>query len=150
LKSVQHLQSIAKRDNWATPKTIFDEICLKYDVSPRLDVAAQHGNQKCDRFYTKEDDSLTQEFTEDFWCNPPYSEITKFVSHCYSQHLKNNVTGVMLTFNKTDTKWWHGFVEGKAEVHFRKGRIKFVDPDTHQISKNSAPYPSCIIIWRRK
>lgn len=150
MKSIQHLQSITKRDNWATPKTVFDEICLKYEVSPQLDVAAENGNQKCPRFYTKKDDSLTQEFTEDFWCNPPYSEITKFVSHCYSQHLKNNITGVMLTFNKTDTKWWHQYVEEKAEIHFIKGRIKFVDPNTNQISKNSAPYPSCVIIWRKK
>lgn len=151
MKSVQHLQSITKRDEWITPKTLFDEICLKYDVSPGLDVAAEYGNQKCFRFYSKEEDSLSRNFPlYDFWCNPPYSQITKFVEHCYKQHLRNNVTGVMLTFAKTDTRWWHNYVEDKAEVHFLKGRIKFVNPVTKEISKNSAPYPSCVIIWRKK
>ena len=54
------------------------------------------------------------------------------------QHLFNN---------KTDTLWWHSYVEGIAEVHFQKGRIKFLD-ENGDLTKQSAPYPSVWIIYR--
>ena len=56
------------------------------------------------------------------------------------------VEGICLIFAKTDTKFWHSFIEGKAEVHFIKGRIKFLKHGFK--TKNSAPYPSCFVIYR--
>ena len=64
----------------------------------------------------------------------------------YYQHLKHGIDGLILVFAKTDTKWWHSFVEDKAEIHFIRGRIKFFK-DGYE-TKNSAPYPSCFLIYR--
>ena len=64
----------------------------------------------------------------------------------YYQNIKHGVEGMILIYAKTDTKFWHSFIEGKAEVHFIKGRIKFLKNGIK--TKNSAPYGSCIVIYR--
>jgi hypothetical protein len=42
---------------------------------------------------------------------------------------------------RTDTKWFHDYIYGHAEIRFLKGRLKFVG------AKNSAPFPSMIVIF---
>ena len=75
-----------------------------------------------------------------------------------SVNQKNQVNALILTFAKTDVKWWHDFVEDTAEVHFIKGRIRFNDKDgkpamfydkrKQKYVKGCAPYGSCWIIFR--
>lgn len=50
----------------------------------------------------------------------------------------------MLLPARTDTKWFHEFIYQKAEVRFVRGRLKFGD------SKNSAPFPSMVVIYKKK
>lgn len=47
----------------------------------------------------------------------------------------------MLIPSRTDTKWWHEYVMKAKEIRFIKGRLKFSG------HKNSAPFPSCIVIF---
>lgn len=49
---------------------------------------------------------------------------------------------VLLLPARTDTKWFHEYLYGKAEIRFIKGRLKFGD------SKNGAPFPSMVVIMR--
>ena len=50
---------------------------------------------------------------------------------------------VMLLPARTDTKWFHKYIYNnpKCEIRFIKGRLKFGN------SKNSAPFPSMIVIF---
>lgn len=52
----------------------------------------------------------------------------------------------MLVPARTDTKWFHAYCYEKpdVEVKFVKGRLKFGH------SKNSAPFPSMIIIFNKE
>ena len=73
--------------------------------------------------------------------NPPYGrEIGKWVKKAYES--KSLVVALLPA--RTDTKWFHEFIYGKAEIRFIKGRLKFGG------SSNSAPFPSMLVIWRRK
>lgn len=46
---------------------------------------------------------------------------------------------------RTDTTYWHDFIFDKADdIKFLKGRLKFGN------SKNSAPFPSAIVIYECK
>ena len=77
------------------------------------------------------------------WCNPPYGrEIGKWVN--MSWHASANATVVMLLPARTDTRWFHDYIYKKpnVEVRFIKGRLKFGN------SKNSAPFPSMIVVFR--
>lgn len=78
------------------------------------------------------------------YCNPPYGrELPKWVKKCHDEAMLNNATVVMLIPSRTDTAWFHNYIYGKAEIRFIKGRLRFGN------SKNSAPFPSMIVIFRR-
>lgn len=51
---------------------------------------------------------------------------------------------VCLLPSRTDTRWFHDWVLGKAELRFVKGRLKFGD------GKNSAPFGSLVAIYGRR
>jgi len=146
LKSIKHLANIKIHDDYGTPPSLFTQGCQKYNIYPTLDVCATKENTKCKNFITEQEDSLLFEWTQTFFMNPPYSKIDKFMKKAYYQHLKHGVEGLILIFAKTDTKFWHSYVENKAEIHFIKGRIKFYK--NGYPTKNSAPYPSCFLIYR--
>lgn len=83
-----------------------------------------------------------RESNEIVWCKPPYGrEIGKWVEKAYKESLEG-ATVVMLLPARTDTKWFHDFIYGKAEIRFVRGRLKFGD------SKNSAPFPSMVVVFR--
>lgn len=48
----------------------------------------------------------------------------------------------MLIPARTDTKAFHEWIYGKAEVRFVRGRLRFGG------SKNSAPFPSMVVIFK--
>jgi len=147
-KSVQHLQSININDEYGTPTPLYRKALFDFDLTPILDVCATELNRKCLHYFDLEHDALKQNWNEDFFMNPPYSRITEFISKAHYDSKRFNVDGLILVYAKTDTKWWHEHVEGIAEVHFIKGRIKFNDANGIK-TKNSAPYPSCWIIYRK-
>lgn len=127
----------SKSFEWETPKNIFDDLNREFRFT--LDVAATPKNTKCDFFYTKEQDGLQQLWLGKVWCNPPYGRnIGKWVEKAY----KSKATIVMLLPARTDTKWFHDYIYNKAEIRFIRGRLKFGG------CKNSAPFPSMVVIFR--
>jgi site-specific DNA-methyltransferase (adenine-specific) len=75
--------------------------------------------------------------------NPPYGrQISKWVKKAYESAKKGAVV-VGLLPARTDTKWFHDYIYNKAEIRFVRGRLKFGN------SKNSAPFPSMLVIWRQ-
>lgn len=140
----------SKTDDWATPQDFFDYFNSIFHFT--LDVCADKDNHKCEKYYTKEDDGLKQNWDGVFWMNPPYGrEIYDWVKKAYQEaykykpystvktDAKYNI-GVLLLPARTDTKWFHEFCT-RGEVIFLKGRLKFGD------GKNSAPFPSMIVIF---
>ena len=136
----------SKTDDWATPQDLFDYLNDKFHFT--LDVCADQDNHKCNKYFTKEDDGLTQSWDGVFWMNPPYGkEIGKWVEKAYNEAYKYSTrpdklynVGVLLLPARTDTKWFHEYCI-KGEVIFIKGRLKFGD------GKNSAPFPSMIVVF---
>jgi site-specific DNA-methyltransferase (adenine-specific) len=125
---------------WETPQDLFDELNSEFAFT--LDPCATDKNHKCDKFFTKEQNGLLQDWGhERVFCNPPYGrEIQYWVASC-AQH---NGLAVMLLPARTDTKWFHDHIYNNrnAEIRFIKGRLKFGG------AKNSAPFPSMIVVFR--
>ena len=48
----------SKSDEWATPQSFFDELDKEFHFD--LDAAASEENHKCSRYFTMQDDGLTQ------------------------------------------------------------------------------------------
>lgn len=124
---------------WATPPELFKALDAEFGFT--CDVCATADNAKCKEFYSPEQDGLAQEWTGVCWCNPPYGrEIGKWVRKA----AESRCIVVMLLLARTDTKWFHDYIYGKTEIRFIKGRLKFGD------AKNSAPFPSIIVIFKRE
>lgn len=134
----------SKTDLWATPQSFFDTLDEEFHFE--MDVAASPENAKCPCFYTSENDGLKQPWKGRVWCNPPYGRtIGQWVEKAayeFSVHGPDLI--VMLLPARTDTKWFHDYIYGKREIRFVRGRLKFGG------SQNSAPFPSMVVIWRRK
>lgn len=124
---------------WATPQDLFDKLDAVFHFT--LDPCATQENAKCAKFYTKEQDGLKQDWGgEVIWCNPPYGrEIGKWIQKC----AEHKGVAVMLIPARTDTRWWHSYIDKNpdAHVYFIKGRLKFGD------GKNPAPFPSAIVVY---
>ena len=126
-------------DMWATPQGLFEELNKEFGFT--LDVCAVKENAKCEAYYTPKDDGLSKEWTGVCWCNPPYGKtVGEWVRKAHESS-KDGAKIVMLLPARTDTKWFHQYIYKKAEVRFIKGRLKFGN------SKNSAPFPSMIVVF---
>lgn len=156
-----HLSQIGVQEEYGTPHNLFNEKCNELNLDLKIDLAASHTNHVLPNYITKEDNLFTKQITQDSFLNPPYGRvITKFIAYVYEQHIIHNVTILLLIFNKTDTHWWHTYIEGYAEVHNIKGRIQFNDKEGnpkmiwdkkyHKWKKGFAPYPSAWVIFRKK
>ena len=133
----------SKTEEWETPQAFFDALNNEFHFT--LDVCSTDENAKCKKHYTKADDGLSRDWTgETVWCNPPYGrEMPKWIERC-KQHGDAGGVAVMLIPARTDTKAFHEYIYGKSEIRFVKGRLKF------GWSKNSAPFPSMVVIFRKE
>ncbi len=135
-----------KTDEWETPQGIYDELDSEFNFS--LDPCADSRNHKCEKYYTKEIDGLSQCWDgENVFCNPPYGrEIGAWVRKCYlhSKSKFGNGIAVMLIPARTDTRWFHEYIYNKigVEIRFLKGRLRFGG------SRYNAPFPSMVVIFR--
>ena len=129
--------------NWRTPQWIFNLLDDEFHFT--LDPCSDDENHKCEKFFTEEDNGLSQSWDNYVaFVNPPYGrEIGKWVKK--ASESKGIV--VMLIPARTDTKYWHEYIFNKAsEIRFVKGRIKFELGDC----KDPAPFPSAIIIYNKE
>ena len=128
-------------DEWATPQWLFDELNNEFNFD--LDPCASDENHKTPIYYTKYNSGLSQKWGGcRVFCNPPYSQISKWVEKAFEEGHKPNTLVVLLIPSRTDTKYFHDYILHRAEIRYIKGRLKFGD------QKNSAPFPSMIVIFR--
>lgn len=135
----------SKTDQWATPQAFFDDLNAEFGFT--LDPCADEFNHKCAKYYTKQQNGLTQDWGgETVFCNPPYGRETQhWVKKCHDEVLRGNcLCAVMLIPARTDTRWFHEYIYGLAEIRFVRGRLKFGD------SANSAPFPSMVVVFRKE
>ena len=129
-------------DLWATPQAFFDSVEAEFGTFD-LDACASPENTKCGRYFTAAEDGLAQEWRGRVWMNPPYGRtIGRWVKKAYESSLDGAIV-VCLLPARTDTAWWHDYVM-KGEIRFLRGRLKFGN------SKNSAPFPSALVVFNRK
>ena len=131
----------SKTNEWNTPDDLYKTLHNEFNFT--LDPCTNGKNNKCDKFYTEKENGLIQDWSKDIvFMNPPYGrEISQWIEKAFKESLKGSKV-VCLIPSRTDTKYWHDLIFNKAsEIRFIKGRLKFGN------SKNSAPFPSAIIVY---
>lgn len=158
-KAKNHVQQVSKRganpkvDDRATPPELFDPLNERFKFT--LDVAALPHNAKCSRFYTPEDDGLSQDWRGRVWCNPPYSDIRPWVEKAWQEvPLTTDLVVMLVPANRTEQAWWQDLVEpyrdngGWLRVEFLRGRQRFIAHDATEVGKNERPpFGCCLLIW---
>jgi len=125
---------------WETPQELFDQLSKEFGGF-NLDPCATADNAKCEHYFTKEQDGLTHKWMGHVFMNPPYGRaIGDWVRKAYASAGIGALV-VCLLPARTDTSWFHDYCM-KGEIRFLRGRLKFGH------SKNSAPFPSMIVIFR--
>lgn len=131
----------SESEEWETPQELFD--LLNKEFRFKLDPCATKKNRKCDLYFSKEFNGLTKNWAKykSIFMNPPYGkQIGKWIKKAYEESQRGCLV-VCLLPARTDVKWFHDYCL-KGEIRFIKGRIKFSG------AKNSAPFPSMIIIFK--
>lgn len=126
-------------DEWSTPQDLYDALDKEFHFT--LDVCATPLNAKCDRFFDRSQDGLSQDWgAEMCFMNPPYGDqIVEWVAK--AKHASDDgAIVVCLVPARTDTRWFWDFCRW-GEVRFIQGRLKFGGGDT------GAPFPSCVVIF---
>ena len=128
------------RDLWRTPKALFDYYDRRFNFS--CDFAASHTNHLCDHYFSAPDENgeggALGASAEDgcfadvggVWCNPPYSDISPWVSECVRLSYETCKVFVMLLPADTSVKWFKLAFENCTECHFISGRIAFINEET--------------------
>jgi phage N-6-adenine-methyltransferase len=131
----------SRTDEWPTPQQFFSALDKEFRFT--LDPCATRRNAKCPRYFTRAEDGLTQDWgTHRVFCNPPYGRAMRdWARKCY-ESARRGALVVLLAHARTDTRWFHDWVYGKAELRFVRGRLKFGD------GTQSAPFPSLVAVFR--
>ena len=130
---------MSERHDYETPQFLFDGLNAEFGFE--VDVAATAENAKCRKFFTAEEDALMQHWEGFCFMNPPYGRaIEKWMRKAF-EAAQEGATVVCLVPARTDTRWWHKYAM-RGEIRFLRGRLKFGN------SKNSAPFPSAVVIFR--
>ena len=142
-------------DDRATTPEVFGPLDAIHHFT--IDVAAAAHNTKCDRYYTRADDGLSQSWAgESVWCNPPYSSIGPWVTKAWAEHHQTRAIVMLLPANRTEQGWWQDMVEphrdrptSPLKVSFLRGRIRFLKPGQSAIGANERPpFGVCTLTWR--
>jgi site-specific DNA-methyltransferase (adenine-specific) len=119
-------------EEWSTPRDVYDALDaeFKFDFDPCPLGGTVDGTSPL--FVRWEGRRV--------FCNPPYGPgLRGFLERAHEADV-----AVFLIPARTDTRWFHEIVLPLAsEIRFIKGRLKYGD------AKNSAPFPSMIVIFRR-
>lgn len=168
------------KDDWETPQGIFDELNAEFNFDIDVAASRNNAKCKVyfdeeytDTFnqiwsgvcwlnppYSRPENACNQNCKKKTCCKRGYHlEEYKhgqidFVRKAYNSVFVDKTADcvVMLIPSRTDTKIWSQYIwDNKnhcprkgVEIRFIEGRLKFGNAD------NSAPFPSCIIIYRRK
>lgn len=118
-------------DRWFTPEWLYRRLNdeFHFDHDPSLKGKIDWAN-----------DGLNTEWGKSTFCNPPYSDLARWISKAYREYQKGKIV-VMLIPSRTDTRAWHDYVMKSSEVRLIRGRITF------EGAKQGAPFPSCIVIF---
>lgn len=126
---------------YGTPIALFNAVEKLIGEKFVWDLAASIQNRKVDNFYSEEQDSLSQDWSQHngwLWLNPPYAKIGDWAEKCAEESL----TGAkicMLVPASVGSNWYAEFVHNKALVLGLRPRITF--------EGCKDPYPKdCILI----
>ena len=124
-----------KNDFW-TPKQVFEALNERFGPF-EIDVAASNENALCEKFFTAEDDGLTQVWVGIVWCNPPYvrqsngTSIKDWVEKAHDSVRHGDAQRALVLIPAyISNHYWHDTIFPYAShLVFFKSRLDFKGPN---------------------
>lgn len=131
--------------HWETPPELFAELDREFRFT--LDPCATAGTAKCPKYFTEDDDGLSQSWAgHRVFMNPPYGREIYGWTRKAREESEGGVLVVGLLPASCDLKWWHEDVSGGgAEVRFIRGRVRFLTGGPYRAS---GFFASVVVVWR--
>lgn len=129
------------QDEWYTPPeylSLVRAVMGGIDLDPASCAVAQ-ANVLAERFFSEEDDGLSQPWEGRIFLNPPYSQpkVSHFIEKLIHEHeAKHAKEAITLTTNNTDTDWFQSLARAASAVCFTDGRVSFIAPDGRKPAPN--------------
>ena len=123
MKTGASLNRGGSKQNYGTPPEFIEAVVKRFGPL-NVDLAAEAGNAICEHYFTKEDDSLAQDWNLQIgrlWLNPPYENIGKWAKKC----LDSRKQILMLIPASVGSNYFRDYIFGHCEVYFLNGRITF-------------------------
>jgi phage N-6-adenine-methyltransferase len=120
---------------WYTPAEVIEAsraVLGDIDLDP---ASCEQANKvvQAARFYTRDEDGLTQPWYGRIWMNPPYAQplVQQFADKLAASVTAGDVpAAIVLVNNATDTEFFHTLAAVSSAFCFPKGRLRFWQPDT--------------------
>ena len=109
-------------NEWYTPPWLFEALGVDFTI----DVCSPEGGVAwipAARYYTQDDDGLTQPWHGTVWCNPPYSDADP-----WAEKIIDHGDGLLLTHIPMNAEWAADVWQTCAGIRLFQG-IEFVRPD---------------------
>ncbi len=136
---------LSSRDQtWQTPSDLLTAILAAaareaFDLDPCS--PSSDGPVPARTRWTEVDDGLARPWEGLVFVNPPYSRaLPAWVAKCKEEG-ERGATVIGLVPSRTDTRWWHDNVAGRADIVMLRGRLRFGG------GAHSAPFPSALVVW---
>lgn len=132
-KDKPHVAYNSGNNEWYTPQKYIEmaRTVLGYiDLDP---ASSKIANEivKADRYFTAEENGLSQVWYGKVWMNPPYSKelIGEFTKKFADEYEAGNIIeGIVLVNNATETAWFTDMIRSASAVVFPRGRILYYSP----------------------
>lgn len=114
------------RQDWRTPPALFATLDRRFGPF-NLDAAASDGNHMCDRYFTEEDDALTQDWNGRVFVNPPFGTTGDWVRYAHWQKSRGADLICMILLASMCSDWMHSYAS-RWEIFVPDRRINYWHP----------------------
>lgn len=145
-KDQMKVHGMSVNQTWATPTPIFRLLDDEFRFT--LDPCCERETAKVSaKFYTKEDDGLSKDWSEDtVFMNPPYGrELPIWIRKAHRESTKG-ATVVCLIPARFDPKYWHDYCLPYGVIAVTEGRIRF-EIDGKPCHDSSPPFGPAFVVF---
>jgi ParB family chromosome partitioning protein len=129
-----HVAQNSGENEWYTPPQFIESARAVMDSIDLDPASSEIANRtvKAEKYYSKEDNGLGQQWHGNIWMNPPYAQplMSQFAEAVAAKYESGEIDqAIVLVNNATETQWWQRMASCSSAVCFPKTRIKFLRPN---------------------
>jgi len=146
-QSVESKVPVNMRDNWRTPRFVFEHLQKALETEFLCDLAADIHNSHCDRYFSAEKSALSHDWPiGTSFCNPPFTRKVDFVRRAVEQQARGAFSVFVLPVDLVQKYTQEHIAKHATAVLVPACRISYIKPETGETA-TSAPFESYVVVF---